>query len=404
MAGRMSRSAFLLCLALSTATLQAAESPVIQTQAQLKTLLASGQPTPLDALTPYGKRVLLGSIRWNDSGEFAGFSHRSALRELDEQQLAALLAFFDHASLMDVFRGSLTGPALRLPAPSPDMERRLLEFERISHEESERQYAASQKGVMLRSPAVRLQHYQRLFGDRMDAASLRRQPLGDLQPLFDAANEMEMHHAGTAMQDLLRVHQELAARGIDTRRTLDGTVLQMMTAARQFDAARTFAADKPHLGTRAIPTVNDPLGSTFKGRSLYRYDRASHTLTREAAAVPAGVQVIMVVDSGCHFSANALDALRADADLRERLRQAGLLIVTPPASSLSFRFVGEWNAANPAMPMAIPAEFESWRAIDGNGVPRFFVLKDGKVVGQTSGWPEEGNKAAILAMLDAAKK
>lgn len=404
MAGPFSRSALLLCLACLAVSAQAADPPVVRTEAELRTALASGQPTPLDALTPYGKRTLLQSMRWNDRGQMTGFSHSYPVRELDQQQLAALLAFLDSSDLMDHFRDSVTGAPLRLPEPSPEIERRLREFDRISDEENERRAASMKEGATVRSPTARLQHYTRLFGERMDAASLRRQPPGDLLPLYDAASQMEFDYPGSALADLLRVHGELAARGVDTRRMLDRQVLEALMTGRLFDQARTFAAARPALGTRAIPTVKDPLGRGFAGRSLYRYDRATHTLTREAAPAPKGLQVILVVDSGCRFSANALAALDSDRALLDRLRAANLVIVTPPASGVPFRFIADWNAAHPTLPMGVPTGLDGWRAIDGSGVPRFFVLRDGKVMGQASGWPEEGNKAAVLALLDAARK
>lgn len=404
MAGLFSRSAFALCLACWAASAPAADAPVIRSEAQLKAVLASGQPTPLDALTPYGKRNFLRSMRWTAEGEPRGFSYLSIVRELDRQQLAALLAFLDSSEQLEMFQGQLDGAPLRLPEPSSEIEQRLLEFVRVGEEEAERRNAAAASGATVRSPTAQLQHYTRLFGERMDAAALRRQPLGDLLPLFEAAWRMEFNHPGTALPDMLRIHQELLTRGVDTRRMLDGDVLQAMMTMRLFDQARAFAAARPDLGTRAIPMVKDPLGSGFAGRSLYRYDRAAHTLIREAAPVPQGTQVIMVVDAGCRFSADALAALRSDAGLQARLRQANLLILTPPTSGAPFHFISQWNAANPSMPMGVPADLAAWRAIDGAGVPRFFVLKDGKVLGQTSGWPEEGNKAAVLSLIDLAAK
>jgi hypothetical protein len=110
----------------------------------------------------------------------------------------------------------------------------------------------------------------------------------------------------------------------------------------------------------------------------------------------------MVVDAGCHFSADALAALQNDADLRERLLKAKLKLVTPPRSAISFHFVSQWNAANPTVPMRIPYNVSEWQAIDVIGVPEFYLLKNGKVVATLrSGWPEGGNKAALIAMLDA---
>ena len=90
MVGRISRSALLLCLACWSVSVQASEPAVVHTKAQLESVLASGRPTPLDALTPYGKRRLLGGIVWRGQG-MGGFSGTQLVRELDAKgaQVAA---------------------------------------------------------------------------------------------------------------------------------------------------------------------------------------------------------------------------------------------------------------------------------------------------------------------------
>jgi hypothetical protein len=63
-----------------------------------------------------------------------------------------------------------------------------------------------------------------------------------------------------------------------------------------------------------------------------------------------------------------------------------------------------WNAANPTLPMRATYSIEEWKGVVPTGVPEFFVLKDGVPVGRlVGGWPQEGNKAALLALLDAAR-
>jgi hypothetical protein len=36
--------------------------------------------------------------------------------------------------------------------------------------------------------------------------------------------------------------------------------------------------------------------------------------------------------------------------------------------------------------------------------PEFYLLKDGKVIGKRSGWPAEGNRTALLQLLDAGRR
>ncbi|MGH8854295.1 MAG: hypothetical protein ACREWI_08450 [Telluria sp.] len=399
----MSRSALLLCLACWTGAAQAADAPaVVRSDAQLKAVLASGQRTPLDALTPYGKRKVLASIAWGDQG-MQYLNPWPLIRELDAQQLGAVLAFLGNDSMRAYWSSQVAGAPMRFPEPSPELEQRLAAFERVIADGAAQRAAAPEGAPFTRAPGLAAR-YARQFGDRMAPARLKRLPLGDLQPLLDAALRMEFEQPGAALTELLHLHQELGARGLDTRRTVDDKVFESLLILRRFEQARAFAAHRPALRGQAIPVVADPLGAAYSGRSLYRYDAARNTLTREAAPAPAGVQLVMVVNGGCHFSANALAALRSDAELLARLREANLLLLTPPGNSIPLEFIKQWNAANPSLPVRAPVSLGEWEAIDAPDIPGFFVLKDGKAVGRATGWPEVGNKAAVLALLDAARK
>jgi hypothetical protein len=372
---------------------------VVHTEAQLNEALASGQPTPLDALTPYGKHRLLRSLRWGQQG-MTGFSFAPLVRELDAPRLDPLLRFLGLADYRAMLAGAMRGTPLRLPQPSADVVWRLESLEDFSQEITHQRMDAA--STTLGTPAL-LQRYRESFADRMGSQALARQPLGDLLPLFDAAALANVENPGSAAFDqLLLVHAELNARGIDTSRDLDASVLKAMLAARRFEQARGFAATRPHLDAGAVPRVADPLAPGFRGRSVFEYDAARNTLTRQAAPPPAGAELVMVVGAGCHFSRDALDAIGADPDLRKRLRDAQLLLLTLPTEAPNLRFVADWNAGHAALPMRIPFDAREWQAIDVPAVPAFYLLKDGKVVARHRGWAGEKDRTALLDMLDMA--
>jgi len=403
MARRLSSCALLLCLACWTVSAQAGSPPVVRTGAQLKAVVASGQPTPLDALTPFGKRAVLRSLHWSEDGQLVGIDFAVVERELDARQLAALLAFVGGEDLLPMLSRHLDGQPVRLPDPSADVEKRLESFRTLAREDTERRRTTS--GGATPTGAAELQaHYTRLFGDRLNPSALQRQPLGDLPLLFEAADTMNRYHSGTVLRDQLNIHRVLASRGVTTQRWFDRQLFDALVTSRRFDEARVFASTRPALAGVSIPSVTDPLGPGFKGRSLYRYDSATNSLTREAAPAPAGIQVVMVVQEGCQPSARALAALREDAELQARLRKVNLLLVTIPSGSIPLHFIARWNAANPTLPMRASYSVEEWKDVNPPGVPEFFVLKDGKPVSRLrEGWPPEGNKAALMALLDAAR-
>lgn len=384
-----------LCCAFDAAA-QSAPSAALRTRAELQALLDSRGASPLDAFTPYGKRRFLRSIAWGSKG-VGGFGTAQLVRELDADQLAAVLDLIDARAYLPQLRTDLAGASLRLPEPAADTERRLQALEDTAQAGREEHGASTTAGA----PAL-LRAYTSLFAGRMDGAALRAAPDADLPLLFDAAALADAWNPGAgAFDDLLRVHRELGARGIDTRRTFDASVLHALEAARRFDAAQAFRAAHPALAGMAIPDLDDRLGPAFAGRSILRYDAAANVLTRVTAPAPAGFQLVVLVGAGCHYSQDALAAIHADADLQAHLRQAGAMLVTAPDAPVPTRFIAAWNAANPGLPLSAPHDMRGWDAMRMANVPHFYLLKDGKVVAEDSGWPDGGNKEALRRLLAA---
>jgi hypothetical protein len=89
-----------------------------------------------------------------------------------------------------------------------------------------------------------------------------------------------------------------------------------------------------------------------------------------------------------------------DAGFSERLRRAGLLVLTPAHSAIPTRFIAQWNADYPQLSLRAPFNAEEWRDVDVREVPAFFVLENGRVRTKITGWPGPQQKAALLRALD----
>ena len=373
-------------------------TPVVHSRAELELQMASGK-TPLDALTPYGKRTFLSALAWGEKG-LGGLSTTALVRELSAQQIGDLLRFLDSAGYIDMLTRELHDSApLRFPEPGADVDRRSQAFHQAYEADARRRQDSAGPGTELGAAAL-VARYLAEFQTRMQPDALAASGLGDLPLLFDAASLANF--AGTdpvTLHDMQAVYRELSRRHVDTRRTFDRTMLNALLAGRRFDEARAFAAAHPGALQGAIPQVADRLGAGFRGRSVYDFDIGSNTLTRTAAPPPAGIQVVMVVDAGCHFSANALQVIASDPGLLERLRGANLLLVTPPRQAIQFAFIANWNATHPQLPMRVPFSAEEWSDIDVAGVPVFFILENGRVREKITGWPESGQKEELLRAL-----
>lgn len=79
------------------------------------------------------------------------------------------------------------------------------------------------------------------------------------------------------------------------------------------------------------------------------------------------------------------------------------MLVTAPNAPIETHLISEWNAANPSMPIRAPYSAQEWRDIEVTGIPSFYLLKNGKVVAQRTGWPDKG-KADLLRLIDAADR
>lgn len=371
------------------------------TQEALRATIASGKPTPLDALTPYGKREVIRQLRWNENG-LAGFSSTPLIRELGHGQLAALLSFLGASEYLPMLEKKLVGPPLRLSALSSQTEQDLQRLRQFADAEATRRAAASVTATGIGAPAL-LGRYQQLFGNRLNPATLSNEPSGNLVALFDAAGlAANDNPASSAVDDMLQLHHELTARGIDTRRTLDDAMLYALLAARRFANAQAFAAVRPDLADVTIPQVVDSLGPAFAGRSAFAYDAKHNTLTRVAMPSRSGTELVMVVGAGCHHSANALQALQADPELQRRLQQVHLVLVTAPNAPIDTHLISEWNGVNPSMAIHAPYSAAQWESIDVTGIPSFYLLRNGKVVDRRTGWSDTG-KADLLKLIDAAE-
>jgi len=370
--------------------------PVVRTHQDWLAAQASPAGTPLDALTPHGKRRFIAALGWSERG-LRGLPTAALVRELDDAALLRVLTFLDSADLYPLLRRQLVGAPLRLPAPSGAVERALAALEQADADDMNEAFAQSTGA----SGAPRLTRtYASLFSARIDGAALAWQATADLPLLFDAAAQASLREpAGPASIHLRRVHREMAARGIDTRRTFDRTLFDAMLAERAFDEARRFAAGRAHMQDYPVPQVVDGRGDVTTARSVYAIDTAGAVLTRQALPAPRR-QLVMVVGAGCGFSQAALDDIVRDAPLLARLREANLITVTPPRAPVAWQFMAHWNTVHEELPIVAPADAGEWRAVDVTGVPAFFLLQDGRPVGQpVTGWPREGNKAALLDLL-----
>jgi hypothetical protein len=373
--------------------------PAVHSRAELTMLMASG-PTALDALTPHGKQVFLDSLKWGER-DLSGFSPTPLVRELTAAQIAGVLRLLDSASYADMLVRMLNdGAPLRFAAPSTTLEAAGKAFKQYYEDNEKRRWASVDAGTALGTDDL-ARYYHAAFAAYLQAQTLSSRQHADLLLLFDVASQVVLSSGDAqALGQMRAIYAEFGRRGIDTRRTLDDSMVRALLAGRRFGEARAVADAHPRRGREAIPGEIDSLGASFRGRSLYRFDAAANTLERHAVAPMYGTQVVLVVDAGCKFSEEALKAIGSDRALHERLGGAGLLVMTLPRTPVPTRFMADWNAKYPQLALRAPFNAEEWADVDVVGVPAFFILENGRVRKTISGWPGQEQKTVLLRALD----
>jgi len=294
---------------------------VVRSASELERRLQTGA-TPLDALTPYGRREFLHGLRWGTKG-LAGFSFAVLRRELLPEQITAIAKFLNfepHVKSLLVDAGRF--PPLRLPEPDAALEQRVLTFKTWMDTQSRSQSQNSKEALTRNDHSALLSRFQQDFAEELQSNYLEQAKDGDLVLLFQLSQSVAFFALSPASADTTnRIYQVLKVRGLETRRGIDRDMLEILLRQRDFEKARVFVTQHPDLDADIMPRIDDKLPTNFQGRSVYNYDPPSNTLTRKAVQLSTGKQLVMVVGAGCHFSRDALAKISENVPLQQ-LRNA----------------------------------------------------------------------------------
>jgi hypothetical protein len=231
-------------------------------------------------------------------------------------------------------------------------------------------------------------------------ASVRLTALSDdeVGAIFDAAALMAFYdRAPGIVDDQDRAFVELRRRGLADNehvKSMFGTLI----ALRRFDEARELAAGFPAVPLESVPELRDAEGFDPARPSLLRVAEAGTPWQRENPVLSNDAQIIVVGHPLCHFSRNATLAIEADSTLADVFAVHSLWI--GPADRHVYRDEYlDWRAQHPRLPILPILDVASWPMIDSSSTPRFYFLRGGVVQSEVVGWPEEGNRDAVIAGL-----
>ncbi len=232
------------------------------------------------------------------------------------------------------------------------------------------------------------------FG-QVSASTLEQVSDDDLKAYFSASYLLAFHTKDIGDLALVQAAFEaLATRRLE--RPFDVKMLySQYVAHRAFELARSLVARYPEVEVEALPRFAQ-LEGEFHGPTVLELGDDG-IVSRVPAGLPdRGPYVVVAAHPLCHFSENAIRAIRQDP------QAAGLfagrtLWLMPQDGHMNLEEVRDWNTEFPDYAMRWAYQTSDWPMIKRWATPNFYFYRDGTLVETVIGWPEEGQRDALLA-------
>jgi hypothetical protein len=162
---------------------------------------------------------------------------------------------------------------------------------------------------------------------------------------------------------------------------------------REFDKARQLAASHPKMAVAALPEITlSPLGSS--SHEVLRVSNSDGSVRNGTVDIGHGAVILVVGHPHCHFSQDAIAAIKGNRTL-EKLFKEHSRWITPPARALDDQAIREWNARHDFAKYDVAYSRDAWPGIDTWETPVFYFYRDGVLRDTVIGWPKGGNLPAL---------
>lgn len=188
--------------------------------------------------------------------------------------------------------------------------------------------------------------------------------------------------------------EALATRGIES--PFDVKMLfNQYVAYRDFEKARSLAARYPSVDLEVLPGFA-PIEGVFRGPTVLELGDDGVVSRVPAGPPDHGPYVVVAAHPLCHFSENAIRAIRQDPQVAG-LFAGRTLWLMPQDGHMNLDEVRDWNREFPDYAMRWAYQTSDWPMIKRWATPNFYFYLDGKLVDTVIGWPPEGQRDALLA-------
>lgn len=222
--------------------------------------------------------------------------------------------------------------------------------------------------------------------------NIKRLSTADLHLLLQAARAKVAYlQAEDGAQFARAIGTELAARN-ELKSSEANDITQFLVITRQLSLARSWSHSSG--STFNIPSVRDFHSSDIHSEWLLAQQHGE--IFHKDFEFPSGPYVIIVSHPLCHFSENAVEAIKNDTDISNALHGRVKWLVP---QQLNF-YVDEfrrWNTENPDQQLSLAYRNNEWPEVSSWATPTFYFFTSGKLVSSFAGWPAKGNREELLA-------
>lgn len=232
-------------------------------------------------------------------------------------------------------------------------------------------------------------------------ASIRDFSLETIVSLHSAAETAAFYDPGAEDLVLLqaRALEEKIRRNGENKKELKRMFIAYM-GARMFDSARSLRARHSGMQFPSIPDEIESASTAMPG-GWSAYAISNDWKRAELISLPLdrGVKVVMVILTGCPAAEAALEDLLGNAETSRTFRRDGLILT----SRFDAEGISLWKKHFTFDPMFITRKASDFPGFDFDNSPRFYFLRNGKIVSDFIGWDRDhgptGGHARFLAEL-----
>ena len=215
--------------------------------------------------------------------------------------------------------------------------------------------------------------------ERLSAAALDALVGEVLMRSIDASAPAHVEAIETLLGELERRHE--------TSPLQRAALVWVLQLNGRYDEARQRQGTTRTIYTSAFPTRVPSTSPRHAGElQTWVWNAKADTLSERFVDLSQGPRVIVMSAPNCHFCAQAVADIDADAGLRKAFA-AHAIWVDRPFSGLDQDAMLAWTAAHPDAPITVLLDPAGWPRPGSRGTPDFLFLRDGKVVRELVGWP-----------------